>query len=92
MASQESLSWGAEATTPTADKQYCHSFIATLPAQRLKINENILFNWHEKDRLLIGLYCCSGTSLLEKKRSFTEVSLKTFEWRMLCLNSAVHLP
>jgi len=27
---------------------------ATLPAQRRKINENILSNWHEKDRLLFG--------------------------------------
>jgi len=66
MASKESLSWGAEATTLTAEKQYRHSFTATLPAQRLKINENILSNWYEKDRLLIGLYCFSVAQEVEE--------------------------
>jgi hypothetical protein len=52
MAWKASLSWGsAEVTTLSAEKQYRHLFTATVPALRLKINENILFNWIEKDRL-----------------------------------------
>lgn len=51
----ETLCWGADAATLTAEKQHRHSFTVTLPVQRLKINENILSNWYEKDRLSFDL-------------------------------------